>query len=146
MHCELEGGAWRKGGRAGVCRTAINQLHIFDLAALAWRPLLSPTITPPLPPHATTTTTTYIHNMQAADKTTSSVNKTAKDVKKTVNKALKKEDEHKHLKEAAVAVPVVALVIAGTCVNVIDLGGEVWERYQGGRGDGAFELWRAGVP
>jgi hypothetical protein len=37
-------------------------------------------------------------------------------VKKTVNKALnntKKDDEHKHLKEAAVAVPAVALIIAG---------------------------------
>lgn len=45
------------------------------------------------------------------------MSKTAGDVKKAVNKALstatKDSDDNKHLKELAVAVPVVALVIAG---------------------------------
>jgi hypothetical protein len=75
---------------------------------------------------------THIHithhtHPQAADKTTSTVNKTATDVKKAVNKALstttKKDDEHKHLKEAAVAVPAVALIIAGVCFGGLVCGG-----------------------
>lgn len=96
------------------------------------------TITPsmPLPSHllASPHRPAQHPNEQAADKTSSSVNKAAKDVKKAVNNALStKDDDDKLLKGVALAVPVVALAV---CVGVYLWKEKPWQK-KGGKPTGA---------